>query len=169
MKIYQPNSRRNTWTSQIGSAVLLLLICASVSRAQSNTSPFPSSGSVGIGTTSPGQKLDVVSNIQVSGQQDPGYWWTSNSGNSSARNWGAFTNYNVFGDWVLNQSNALDGNPYSAGTTRFTIGPSGNVGIGTTNPQQRLSVNYNTSNALPGLSVSETNGAGSAGVTVNNT
>ena len=45
----------------------------------------------------------------------------------------------------------------------------GNVGIGTTSPQQRLSVNYNTSNALPGMSVSETSANGSTGLTVNNT
>ena len=58
MNIYQQTVWRNTSTStQIGFALLMLLICASTGRAQSNT--FPSSGNAGVGTTSPGELLSV--------------------------------------------------------------------------------------------------------------
>ena len=43
--------------------VLLLMICVSTSRSQPNT--FPSSGNVGIGTPTPGSKLEVAGDIRV--------------------------------------------------------------------------------------------------------
>ncbi len=71
-----------------------------------------------------------TTSIAIGGAQDPGWFLNSNSANASARNWGSFTNFNAFGDWVLNQSNALGGSPYSAGTTRISVGPSGGFVVG---------------------------------------
>jgi hypothetical protein len=47
----------------------LLAICFGIQLlAQSNT--FPSSGSVGVGTTSPAEKLHVIGGIKVSGSMN---------------------------------------------------------------------------------------------------
>jgi hypothetical protein len=46
-------------------AVLAFAAAPSLATAQSNTHPWPSSGSVGIGTTNPSQKLDVAGNINI--------------------------------------------------------------------------------------------------------
>src|ERR1019366_6727891 len=45
---------------------LALLLCAALS-AQTNTYPWPSSGNVGIGTTSPGYPLSVAGNANING------------------------------------------------------------------------------------------------------
>jgi hypothetical protein len=63
--------------------------------------------------------------LEVANVQDPGIFWTSNSANAAARNWGIFSNLNTFGDLVLRTSNALNGNPYSAGTTRLAVSAAG--------------------------------------------
>ena len=49
---------------------------------------------------------------------------------SATRNWAIQTNFNAFGDFVIRQSNAKDGNPITAGTDRLSINPVGDVFIG---------------------------------------
>ncbi|MEK6888189.1 MAG: hypothetical protein AABX14_04570, partial [Candidatus Aenigmatarchaeota archaeon] len=102
------------------------------------------SGNVGIGTTGPGYKLDVNTASEdgirtISASQTVLRLDTTNV-NSAARNYGISISNTVHGDFNIQQSNALGGNPISAGTSRFYINPSGNVGIGTTGPGARLEV-----------------------------
>lgn len=44
---------------------------------------------------------------------------------AAARNWAIQTNSNVYGDFVIRQSNAKDGNPITAGTDRLSINAAG--------------------------------------------
>jgi hypothetical protein len=44
---------------------------------------------------------------------------------SGTRNWAMQTNFNVYGDFVVRQSNAKDGNPMTAGTDRLSINAAG--------------------------------------------
>jgi len=93
-------------------------------------------GNVGIGTTSPDLKLvinDVSHTYTALGIYNP----TNDAGN---RNWVILSNQQVYGDLAIKQSDAKDGNPALAGTTRFYIKNDGNVGIGTTSPGAMLTL-----------------------------
>lgn len=61
----------------------------------------------------------------------------SSNANAASRNWGLFTNANVYGDFDIRQSNAINGDLTNGAnsTSRFYIKNDGNVGIGTTSPQ----------------------------------
>jgi hypothetical protein len=91
-----------------------------------------SSGKLGIGTSSPAYRLDVqdaaVRIRSVSAYS--GLLLSSQDPNASTRNWLIAANWNTFGDFALVQSNAQNGDPVSAGTTRLNIDASGNLGIG---------------------------------------
>ena len=110
------------------------------------------SGNVGLGTSSPGAKLDIASLGGASGvpaaifRADAG---TGNSGglalyNSSTdvneRNWYIAANTYAFGDFAIRQGSAQGTNPAATGDVRFYISREGNVGIGTTSPGEKLHV-----------------------------
>ena len=59
--------------------------------------------------------------------------------NGASRNWAIMYNAVVFGDFAIRQSNARLGNPITAGTDRFTISPTGAVGMGDLAPTGVLS------------------------------
>jgi hypothetical protein len=63
------------------------------------------------------------------------------STSTDIRNYAILSNYTSFGDFGIVQSNAKDGNPVTAGTTRLYINLAGNVGIGTSSPARPLDVN----------------------------
>jgi hypothetical protein len=114
----------------------LLAICFGIQLlAQSNT--FPSSGSVGVGTTSPAEKLHVIGGIKVTGGM------TANTASSGGIDFSS--GYTRFNTWGADNStfggfqfinNVANGNAF----TPFTILPSGNIGVGTTSPAEKLHV-----------------------------
>jgi hypothetical protein len=97
----------------------------------------PNGGNVGIGTSSPGVKLDVVGGVRSF---------------SSSGNYGLITNgsFQAVGDhggtYMLDLDNtgAADlVNIKKSGTSRFYITNGGNVGVGTTSPAAKLAVSGN--------------------------
>ena len=102
-----------------------------------------SSGNVGIGTTTPGNKFTLY--------DDGGYWATIQRGNSTPGSnapWlGLFNNINISNatyGWGIYDSN-VDGsfqiwnkNNSTTGYNTFTIKRGGNVGIGTLNPTNHI-------------------------------
>jgi hypothetical protein len=87
-------------------------------------------GNVGIGTTTPGQKLDVIGRLRFRSDTStsPGFWLTDNAATED-----------VFVGLQSTTSTSAFG-VYSAGSWRFTILNGGNVGIGTTSPAYKLDV-----------------------------
>ena len=100
-------------------------------------------GNVGIGTSSPNHLLTL--NTSASSATVLGLY-NSTTDPSDWRNWAFATNNVTFGDFSIIQSNAKNGNPISAGTTRLYIANGGNVGIGTTSPQALLHVSSTLGN-----------------------
>jgi hypothetical protein len=89
------------------------------------------SGNVGIGTTSPGQKLHITTSAQ------PGLRLTSSSFGADYGLLSSVSGANKFGIYDYNASNY-----------RLVIDSSGNVGIGTTSPEGTLHVENASNNAL---------------------
>jgi len=104
----------------------IALLITSTTIGQTNTYPFPSTGSIGIGTTTPenGFKLDVngLSSIGTSGSARL-YLGTMN----------ASTAFIQSRNLSINQKLLFSGSAYN-----FDIG---NVGIGIADPTEKLSVN----------------------------
>jgi hypothetical protein len=119
-------------------------------------------GNVGIGTTSPGAKLDVKGNVlfgigSIYNSYVP-YNFRAPSATSGSRGTILLENYGYTTAWITPDTDKLafvvegtnhgfefrnnvayNGDP-SGGTPLMTITPSGNVGIGTTNPGEKLEV-----------------------------
>ena len=103
-------------------------------------------GNVGIGTTSPGQKLEVNGNIIATPGNKIGFRYDSND----ATLYGYITRAGAGGVYPLTIVGGLETGSttieairfetLSAGTARMSILNNGNVGIGTTAPKQKLIV-----------------------------
>ena len=100
------------------------------------------SGNVGIGTTSPVQKLDVnvttnFDGIRIGGgAQAPSVKWITN--NAGGNNWAISTNKQALGDFAV--SNAPYGNDPTDPVASLVISSTGNVGIGTANPAVKFHI-----------------------------
>jgi hypothetical protein len=104
----------------------------------------PYGGNVGIGTTSPNAKLNVVSSgtkstISIGNTAASTYSQLLMYGGASRYNWSIGAQYNVTDGLEITPSTATEGTTFS--TPAVTILQTGRVGIGTTTPGQALDVN----------------------------
>ncbi len=116
-------------------------------------------GSTGIGTTTPAKNLEIFGastpglRITSSGTQ-PKLQLFSTYNNSSERNWEISTSMLAMGDFLINQGTAQNADPDTNYNTRFYINPSGNVGIGTTDPgTSRLKIVSAGSHDVPAIDI----------------
>jgi len=89
---------------------------------------------LGVGVASPSYKLDVAGTAMRirSASAYSALVVSSQDSNAATRNWAVASTFNNYGDLCFVQSNAQNGDPLTAGTVRFQIDTSGNVGIGVT-------------------------------------
>ena len=108
-------------------------ISSSVARTYFN-------GNVGIGTTSPGAKLDVNGGIRL-GQFNTIQWGSNTSNQLSIQNTLSGSTITQLGSGDLELNSASNGIVFKAGgATKAKLLSSGNFGIGTTNPAELLTV-----------------------------
>jgi len=86
-------------------------------------------GNVGIGTTSPSQKLEVNGNVLINGAAPYISIKTTQTGTPD---WKIYNSYNTVGDFAIVGGSSVN--------NKFNIQPNGNVGIGTTSPAYKLDV-----------------------------
>ncbi|MBG6132353.1 hypothetical protein IWQ47_003675 [Aquimarina sp. EL_43] len=107
-----------------------LVLISFISTAQTNT--FPTTGNVGIGTTTPDQALVVKGSISFD-------YGDTKSYNGFRRNGAKTEYYNIITGVNTNVIHEFTG----ANRTIMSLTQGGNVGIGTTNPQEKLHVKGN--------------------------
>ncbi|MFH0845893.1 MAG: tail fiber domain-containing protein [Patescibacteria group bacterium] len=108
------------------------------SGTQSTKLTVLNNGNVGIGTTSPTDKLDVAGNIRLT-HTSPDLDFMANGGHY---NWRIAAQENVNNALEITPSTAVDGSTFS--TPAVTILSTGNVGIGTTAPNSQLQLTHDT-------------------------
>ena len=130
-------------------------------------------GRVGVGTTAPRDRLEVVATADITGMilnntvQSPIFRLASGHSNAAARDWCFSTNMNQFGDFDFSQSAAKGGSCVqgAGGMSRMHFdGSTGNVGINTTNPSATLHVNAGGAYADKILKI--TNRSGDSALTI---
>jgi hypothetical protein len=153
MKTNSQKPNPKLWLAASGFALVLLTICPQRAEAQSNT--FPSSGNVGVGTTSPAVKLQVLNGDISLGSDDGSGYPTINNGKYIR-----FKNYFLSGVGGARDVAALFSGFETSGSAssgylsfltdssdvlveRMRISSSGNVGIGTITPGEKLEVSGN--------------------------
>jgi hypothetical protein len=157
MKTNSHKTNRTIWfCALIGPALMLLPICQQRVVAQSNT--FPSSGNVGIGTSSPGGKLEVQSDVDNGigsplrltnmGANAVGGAGTSISFNHKREDGSAENTARIVATSVADGTNVRSGKlqfivrtgPDGSDVNAMMINANGSVGIGTTSPTTKLHV-----------------------------
>jgi len=122
---------------------------------------FVANGNVGVGTSSPSQKLDVAGIIKASTGftfgSDENYWYQSATASATLRV-GTSTNTSYLGIKGVSGVPVIDGAGgalafATSGSERARIDSSGNVGIGTASPAWKLHI---TDAAAPVIQLEET-------------
>ncbi|WP_281990432.1 tail fiber protein [Aquimarina aggregata] len=114
-----------------------------------NAMRISSNGNVGIGTTSPNEKLHIEGNILVNAYQTGGakgiFFRENFTSNDKKYNLSILTHHDGDNTPDALDINAYDGVYFNTGSNdrnpRMTIQGNGNVGIGTTTPDSKLAVN----------------------------
>jgi len=105
-----------------------------ISTNGANRLYISSTGNVGIGTSSPTQKLEVYTGnydgVKINATDVPSLFFYLQSG--SQKNWGIASTNLAAGDFGIYQSNSNAGNPITAGTARLYITSGGGVCLGYT-------------------------------------
>ena len=100
-------------------------------------------GNVGIGVTGPSFKLDVSSlsadGIRTTSASQTIVRLDTTNADAAARNWQMAISSVAHGDFNISTSATKGGNPANA-TSRLYINATGNVGIGTTGPSDKLTI-----------------------------
>ena len=111
---------------------VLFFVYSTIAFAQDTSFAVSSNGNVGIGTTTPGSKLEVNSGGEFINTR-----FTSTAVASAI----SFQNSAVTSDEVMVGSQGSDLRLITNGTDRMAIKSNGNVGIGTLTPDSELDVN----------------------------
>jgi len=113
-----------------------------------------SSGNVGIGTSSPNQKLQVNTTAGSGGQVQ-----ITNSATGTSATDGVLIGYDGSNDVIFNNQENTATKFYTSGAERMRIDSAGLVGIGTTSPGYKLTVSAGTANATTYTPVSTIGGS----------
>src|SRR5262249_54371759 len=110
------------------------------------TSTF--AGAIGVGTTTPGNIVDIYSaangrGLSVSGPSGATIKLINQSSSASARNWMIANNYSQQGTLEFVESLTNSADPFNGGSSRVTFASGGAVGINTQTPQSKLDVGGN--------------------------
>jgi hypothetical protein len=143
---------------------LVAALLSSTAPAQNNTYPFPASGNVGIGTPAP------QTSLQIYGPFTPAYMQLSlhatGSDNRTGLSFWSTTGSRVGvlhldgdGNYVFGKDGPGHYLFYSNGAEAMRINSTGNVGIGTANPQARLEIGAVGANS-PSLIIGKNNFVG---------
>jgi hypothetical protein len=144
-KLYSPVDGVLEWMTHNGAGEHGFAVSHQGSKSvflNSNGDSYLNSGNVGIGTTTPSQKLEVNGNITLSSEYQKILLPMSlNYTGGITGDDGQFKKLTLFhGNSIVFETGT---NEPSYNNTRMTIDYLGNVGIGTTSPTEKLSVNGN--------------------------
>jgi hypothetical protein len=98
-------------------------------RLHTSGDSYFNGGNVGIGTTSPSEKLHVQGNVLINGAAP---YLSIKTTQTGTPDWKIYNSYNSVGDLAIVGGSSV-GN-------KFNIQPNGNVGIGTSTPAEKLDV-----------------------------
>ena len=126
-----------------------------------------STGGFSIAAPSSGTALTVnvplsVAGVNLLGAANSSLALSTSSANAAARNWGMVANITAYGDWALQQSNALGGDPIAAGTQAIYVSAARNVTVNAPSSGASLTANspYGTRYAFVAVGSTASGGDG---------